>query len=108
MSELRTLEDVEAWLGVGLVLRRVESDVTYSQITQAIAQCANDLASLPPPAVIIDILSMLNGGRQISSAYHSSHEVLKSAINLYADDVVARFMQNALYDDILAAYAHAA
>lgn len=106
-NELRTLEQVEAWLGTGLVLRRVEYDLDHPLVTQVIAQCASDLSTMPPPAVIVDIIALLNGGRQTMTPPHTNNDALKTSIGMYGDDLVARFVQSPLYDDILSAYSHA-
>src|SRR5438067_887349 len=108
MTELRTQADVVSWLSAGMLLRRVEGEADEAFLSQAIAACANELAAMPPPAVIVDVALLLGGGRQITGAPPTGDEALRAAIRAYDDDVLARLVQTARFDDVLAAYAHAA
>ncbi|MDB4959384.1 MAG: hypothetical protein JWO36_6953 [Myxococcales bacterium] len=101
--ELRTAADVASWLATGLVLRRVPSDDDHAQ---AIIACANELASLPPPGVIADVAALLGGARLALSTPLNADDALRGAIRAYDDDVLARLVQTARFDDALAAFAH--
>lgn len=106
--ELRTQAEVATWLAAGMLLRRVEGEMDEGFVAQAIAACANELATLPPPAVIVDIALLLGGGRPVTGAPATGDDALRAAIRAYDDDVLARLIQTARFDDVLAAYAHAA
>ena len=108
MTELRSQADVTSWLAAGMLLRRVEGDADDAFLAQTIAACANELAAMPPAAVIVDIALLLGGGRQVTGAPPTGDETLRTAIRAYDDDVLARLVQTARFDDVLAAYAHAA
>jgi hypothetical protein len=102
---------VQAWLAAGLALRRVNApdeggdDVA---IAQAISSCANELAALPPPGMIADVATLLAGARLPLSKPVAGDDALRSAVRAYDDDVLARLVTNARFDDVLAAYAHLA
>jgi FtsH ternary system-like protein len=106
--ELRTAADVASWLAAGLALRRVPPEVETDDQTvgQAISACANELSALPPPGMIADIATLLGGARLPLSRPIAGDESLRAAIRAYDDDVLARLVTNARFDDVLAAYAH--
>lgn len=122
-GELRTAAEVASWLAVGLVLRRIVpaepaaeaggSD-DHAAVARAIVVCANELPALPPPGVIADIATLLTGARLAIDASGTglaaagADGALRSAIRAYDDDVLARLTQTSRFDDVLAAYAHAA
>jgi hypothetical protein len=108
MSELRSHGDVAGWLAAGLALRRVDGDIDDAVVGRAIAACASELATLPPPAVIADIAALLAGGRPSLGAPAFGDASLRAALRAYDDDVVARLAHAARFDDVVAAYAHAA
>jgi hypothetical protein len=102
---------VQAWLAAGLALRRVALDGADQDdvaIAQAISSCANELAALPPPGMIADVATLLGGARLPLSKPVAGDDALRSAIRSYDDDVLARLVTNARFDDVLAAYAHLA
>jgi hypothetical protein len=101
--ELRSAADVASWLAAGLMLRRVPSD---DDCAQALIACANELPSLPPPGVIADVAALLAGGRLALSTPVAAGDELRSSIRAYDDDVLARLVQTARFDDVLAAFAH--
>jgi vWA domain found in the FtsH ternary systems/N-terminal helical region fused to the FtsH ternary system vWA domain len=126
IDELRTAADIASWLAVGLALRRIaprepaagpdaraggvdgaDDDAT---VAGAIAACANELPALPPPGVIADIATLLTGARApiAAGATTAADEALRTAIRAYDDDVLVRLTGGAGFDDVLAAYAHAA
>ncbi|MFT3698905.1 MAG: hypothetical protein QM831_37505 [Kofleriaceae bacterium] len=106
-KELRTQADVASWLACGLALRRIQTDDDEQIVAQAIAACANELPALPPPGMIADVAVLLGGARlPLSTPLQSNDDSLKSAIRSYDDDVLARLVTNARFDDVLAAYAH--
>ncbi|HEY3807123.1 MAG TPA: hypothetical protein VGL61_31190 [Kofleriaceae bacterium] len=105
--ELRTQADVTAWLAAGLALRRVTVDDNDDiGVGQAISTCANELAALPPPGMIADVATLLGGARLPLSRPVAGDDSLRAAIRAYDDDVLARLVTNARFDDVLAAYAH--
>lgn len=106
--ELRTAGDVAAWLAAGLLLRRVFGDDDDGIVAQAIAACANELPTLPPPGMIADVAVLLGGARLPLSTPVAGGDELRAAIRAYDDDVLARLVTNARWDDVLAAYAHLA
>ncbi len=109
IRELRTQADVASWLAAGLALRRVATEDDDQTIAQAIAACANELAALPPPGMIADVAVLLGGARlPLATPVPSSDDSLRAAIRAYDDDVLARLVSNACFDDVLAAYAHLA
>jgi hypothetical protein len=127
-GELRTAEEVASWLAVGLALRRVAPPEGAMEaggsddlaVARALAVCANELPALPPPGVIADIATLLTGvrlgagssftdlglGTDLASA--GTDDALRTAIRAYDDDVLARLTSTPRFDDVLAAYAHAA
>ena len=122
-GELRTAAEVASWLAVGLVLRRIvpaepAAEATgsddHAAVARAIVVCANELPALPPPGVIADIATLLTGARLAIDASGTglaaagADGALRAAIRAYDDDVLARLTQTARFDDVLAAYAHAA
>ena len=128
-AELRDADEIAAWLAVGLALRRVgpappiegerpdgalEGTPTGTiddedAISRALVACANELSALPPPGVIADLAGLLGGARPLIGALSGvPDDDLRAAIRAYDDDVVARLIQVARFDDLLAAYAHAA
>ena len=109
VRELRTQADVASWLAAGLALRRVVTEDDDQLIASAIAACANELSSLPPPGMIADVAVLLGGARlPLSTPVQSSDDNLRAAVRAYDDDVLARLVTNARFDDVLAAYAHLA
>ncbi len=109
IGELRTQADVASWLAAGLALRRVVTEDDDQLIASAIAACANELSSLPPPGMIADVAVLLGGARlPLSTPVQSSDGELRAAVRAYDDDVLARLVTNARFDDVLAAFAHLA
>ncbi len=108
MSELRSQADVAGWLAAGLALRRVDGEVDDQVVGRAIAACASELPSLPPPAVIADIAALLGGGRPVFAQPAIGDATLRAALRAYDDDVVSRLAHAARFDDVVSAYAHAA
>ena len=107
VRELRTQADVAAWLAAGLALRRVVTEDDEQVVAQAIGACANELASMPPPGMIADVAVLLGGARlPLSTPVQASDDGLRAAIRAYDDDVLARLVTNARFDDVLAAFAH--
>jgi len=106
VRELRTQADVAAWLAAGLALRRVLTEDDDHIVAQAIGACANELAALPPPGMIADVAVLLGGARLPLSTPITGDDSLRSAIRAYDDDVLARLVTNARFDDVLAAFAH--
>ena len=105
--ELRSTAEVASWLAVGLALRRVPDAGDELAIGRAIAACANELPALPPPGVIADLQALL-AGRRPALAAPIDDEALRAAICAYDDDVLARLVATPRFDDVVAAYAHAA
>lgn len=108
--ELRSAAEVARWLAVGLALRRVPGTGDHDDeaaVARAIAACANELPGLPPPGVIADLQTLLSGARPALAA-PIGDEALRAAIRAYDDDVLARLLATPRFDDVLAAYAHAA
>ncbi|MEO7736457.1 MAG: hypothetical protein ABIY55_36195, partial [Kofleriaceae bacterium] len=108
--ELRSAAEVASWLAVGLALRRVPGTGDHDDeaaVARAIAACANELPGLPPPGVIADLQTLLTGARPALAA-PIGDEALRAAIRAYDDDVLARLLATPRFDDVLAAYAHAA
>jgi hypothetical protein len=107
VRELRAAAEVERWLAAGLALRRVDGG---DDAHHAIATCANELPGLPPAGVIADVAALLGGARPGSSEPPAlvADDALRAAIRAYDDDVLARLAGTARFDDVLAAYAHAA
>ncbi len=102
---------MQAWLAAGLALRRVGLDEAVHDdvaVAAAISSCANELAALPPPGMIADVATLLGGARLPLSKPVAGDDALRSAIRSYDDDVLARLVTNARFDDVLAAYAHLA
>jgi hypothetical protein len=107
--ELRTQAEVSSWLAAGLALRRVVADDDDQRVASAVAACANELSSLPPPGMIADVAALLCGARvPLSTPVPSGDDELRAAVRAYDDDVLARLVTNARFDDVLAAYAHLA
>jgi vWA domain found in the FtsH ternary systems/N-terminal helical region fused to the FtsH ternary system vWA domain len=111
--ELRSTAEVASWLAVGLALRRVpgsrppDDGDDETAVGRAIAACANELPALPPPGVIADLQTLLTGARPALAA-PIGDEALRAALRAYDDDVLARLLATPRFDDVLAAYAHAA
>ncbi|MEO6771780.1 MAG: hypothetical protein ABI467_02010 [Kofleriaceae bacterium] len=111
LRELRTHADVASWLAAGLALRRVVTPGEDDEhlVAQAIAACANELPALPPPGMIADVAVLLGGARlPLSTPAQASDDHLRAAIRAYDDDVLARLVTSARFDDVLAAFAHLA
>lgn len=106
MSELRTQADVASWLAAGLCLRRVTSEGDDAIVTASILACGTELAALPPPGVIADVALLFGGARPALDPPPAADEALRIALRAYDDDVLARLVQTARFDDALAAYAH--
>jgi len=77
-------------------------------VSQAISTCANELAHMPPPGMIADVATLLGGARLPLLRPITGDDSLRAAIHAYDDDVLARLVTNARFDDVLAAYAHLA
>ncbi|MGE0547082.1 MAG: hypothetical protein AB7O24_02980 [Kofleriaceae bacterium] len=105
-QELRTAGDVASWLAVGLMASRVTSDASEQIVLRALGACAHELPGLPPPGVIADVALLLEGARLPSGMPVSLPEPLRGAIRAYDDDVLARLVTTARFDDVVAAYAH--
>lgn len=103
--ELRTAADVAAWLAAGLALRRVPS---HDEIAPVILACASELATIPPPGVIADVAALLGGLRLGIGQPIAAGDAVRGAIRAYDDDVLARLVTTARFDDVLAAFAHCA
>jgi hypothetical protein len=59
--------------------------------------------------MIADVAVLLGGARlPLSTPVQSSDDNLRAAVRAYDDDVLARLVTNARFDDVLAAYAHLA
>lgn len=118
-GELRDAAEVERWLALGLALRRIPPDAAGSGgmpseisdedlVSGALRACANELPALPPPGVIADVATLLTGARTGTAAANPDGEALRAALRAYDDDVLVRLRSTARFDDVLAAYAHAA
>jgi len=109
MTELRQPAQVAAWLAAGLMLRRVrgEGDDDDS-ISRAMVACANELPALPPPGMIADVAALLGGTPLPLLEPVTGADELRAAIRAYDDDVLARLVVSARYDDVVAAYSHVA
>lgn len=110
-KELRTAGDVAGWLAAGLLLRRVSSDSPEEDaalVSQAIVACANELSALPPPGVIADLAVLLGGARLPLPGPIAADDAVRAGIHAYDDDVLARLVTGARWDDVVAAYAHLA
>jgi len=103
--ELRGGTDVAGWLAAGLVLARVPTD-DDSLVASAILACANELPSMPPPGLVSDVAVLLTGTRLPMLAPLGGDEHLRAAVHAYDDDVLARLVTTARFDDVLAAFAH--
>jgi len=124
IGELRTAAEVARWLAVGMALRRIAPAPVAEEpggspdgsldgsgdgaVAGAIVMCANELPSLPPPGVIADLAMLLTGARAPIAAVATAGDALRAAIRAYDDDVLVRLTSTAGFDDVLAAYAHAA
>ncbi|MCX5741675.1 MAG: hypothetical protein NT062_04145 [Proteobacteria bacterium] len=106
-KELRASTDVASWLAAGLVLARVPTD-DEALVASAILACANELPSMPPPGLVADVAVLLTGARLPMLAPVTGDETLRAAIHAYDDDVLARLVTTARFDDVLAAFAHLA
>ena len=114
-GELRTAAEVERWLALGLAVRRVVASVgdddDEGRVARALAACAAELPALPPAGVIADLATLLAGGRALVAAPPAGADhggALRAALAAYDDDVLARLVATPRFDDVLAAYAHAA
>jgi len=105
-DELRRSDEVAAWLAAGLLLRRVVAADDDDVISRAIVACANELPALPPPGMIADVAALLGGTRLPLFEPIAGEQSLRVAIRAYEDDVLARLVGSARYDDVVAAYAH--
>lgn len=117
MTELRAAGEALRWLAAGLALRRVPGDDDAAMV--AIAACANELPALPPAGVIADVAALLAGARPAALAglagpglpggtAEGQLDELRGALRAYDDDVLARLVAMPRFDDVVAAYAHAA
>jgi len=108
-AELRGIAEVERWLAVGLALRRVPAAEPDDDalVGRAIGACASELPALPPPGVIADLATLLGGARP-APVPAIGDDALRAALRAYDDDVLARLITTPRFDDVLAAYAHAA
>lgn len=107
--ELRSASEVTGWLAAGLLLRRVATDDAEADallVNQAIAACANELSTLPPPGVIADLAVLLGGARLPLPPPIAAGDDVRGAVHAYDDDVLARLVTGARWDDVVAAYAH--
>ncbi|MGE3545670.1 MAG: hypothetical protein AB7L28_17160, partial [Kofleriaceae bacterium] len=103
--ELRTAGEVASWLAAGLMASRVEAKDSDSVVLRALSACANELPGMPPAGVIADVTGLLEGAR-LPAGTTSLPEPLRAAVRAYDDDVLARLVTTARFDDVLAAYAH--
>lgn len=104
-KELRTAADVTSWLAAGLALARVPTD-DDALIAGAVMACANELPAMPPPGLIADVAVLLTGVRLPMLQPIAADDALRAAIRAYDDDVLARLVTTARFDDVLAAFAH--
>jgi len=116
-DELRDAAEVERWLALGLAVRRIVPDAATGGppeasddelVGDALRACANELPALPPPGVVADIATLLTGARPVARAADAGGEALRAALRAYDDDVLVRLRGATRFDDVLAAYAHAA
>ncbi|HEU4734967.1 MAG TPA: hypothetical protein VFT22_44045, partial [Kofleriaceae bacterium] len=117
-GELRTAADIASWLAVGLALRRIAPPEPTAEgpayddddvVARALGACASELPALPPPGVIADIVTLLAGARVAATGPLAvGDQALRTALQAYEDDVIARLTAAVRFDDVLAAYAHAA
>jgi hypothetical protein len=123
-GELRDADEVASWLAGGLALRRIAPDppapdppapggaapagADDAMVGDAILACANELAALPPPGVIADIALLLAGARPVIRATNPGDDALRAALVACDDDVLVRLAATPRFDDVLAAFAHAA
>jgi hypothetical protein len=118
-GELRDADEVASWLAGGLALRRIArdpaapgDDVTAGAddalVADAILACANELPALPPPGAIADIALLLAGARPVIRATNPDDDALRAALIACDDDVLVRLAATPRFDDVLAAFAHAA
>lgn len=108
-GELRAVDDVAAWLGAGMLLCRVPATAELDAvIAGAMVACAVELAGLPPPGMIADLAALLAGVPLPLAPALAVGGELRAAVRSYDDDVLARLVRAARYDDVLAAYAHVA
>ncbi|HSS00372.1 MAG TPA: hypothetical protein VLM79_25110, partial [Kofleriaceae bacterium] len=116
-DELRDAAEVERWLALGLAVRRIAPDAGAGGrpepsddelVGDALRACANELPALPPPGVVADIATLLTGARPVTRATDAGGEGLRAALRAYDDDVLVRLRGATRFDDVLAAYAHAA
>lgn len=112
MAELRTAVEIAGWLSAGLLLQRVAAGEADPLVTQAVLACASELAEVPPPGLIADVAALLAGARlPLAGApvavTAAGGAALRTAIHAYDDDLLARLVTGARWDDVVAAFAHA-
>jgi hypothetical protein len=116
-DEMRDAAEVERWLALGLAVRRIVPDAAEGGLPEpsddelvgdALRACANELPTVPPPGVVADIATLLTGARPVTRAADAGGEALRAALRAYDDDVLVRLRGATRFDDVLAAYAHAA
>ena len=112
MTELRTAVEVAGWLTAGLLLQRVAAEGSEQLVAQAVLACASELAEVPPPGLIADVAALLAGavlplaGAPVAVTA-AGGAALRSAVHAYDDDLLARLVTGARWDDVVAAFAHA-
>ena len=104
-GELRRVTDVAGWIAAGLCLSRVPTE-DDSLIAAAILACANERGTMPPPGMVSDVAALLAGQRLPVLAPIDGDRDLRIALCAYDDDVLARLVTTARFDDVLAAFAH--
>lgn len=105
-KELRTAADVAGWLSAGMSLVRVPLPEDEAAVAAAIMACANELPAMPPPGLVADVTALLHGQRLPMLGAIAADDALRAAIHAYDDDVLARLVTTARFDDVLAAFAH--
>lgn len=103
--ELRGVADVAGWIAAGLCLSRVPAE-DDALVSAAILACANERGSMPPPGMVSDVAALLVGQRLPVLAPINGDGDLRGALRAYDDDVLARLVTTARFDDVLAAFAH--
>ncbi len=107
MSELRSPIDVANWLAAGLCLRRIHGSNDDILVAQSIIACANDMATLPPPGVVADVVALLSGvNLPILTSPPDVSDDIRSSIRSYDDDILSRLSSTPRFDDLISAFSH--